>query len=49
MGDLVTITVTALFVKGSSQDLLGGKSVNLKIYPSNIGFRPQYLLVISFG
>ena len=28
MGDLVTITVTALFVKGLPQDLLGGKSVN---------------------
>ncbi len=27
-GDLVTITVTALFVKESPQDLLGGKSVN---------------------
>ncbi len=28
MGDLVTITVKALFVKGLPQDLLGGKSVN---------------------
>ncbi len=28
MGDLVTITVTALFMKGLPQDLLGGKSVN---------------------
>ncbi len=28
MGDLVTISVTALFVKGLPQDLLGGKSVN---------------------
>ncbi len=28
IGDLVTTTVTALFVKGLPQDLLGGKSVN---------------------
>ena len=42
MGEVVTATVPALFVKGLPQDLPGGKSVNF----ANIGVRIQYHLHI---